>query len=115
MPKLFKIPKTWRKHFAVEVVCYEHSEEVKMQSKQRTSCRFMTYVTGTRGLSLKSTRLGRRYGKSEESQKLKKARNYSVSAHKHNCGTIVERHLRHEQYQKAVVRTRIHADWYGIV
>ena len=115
MPKLFKIPKTWRNILRLRSCATSIPEEVKMQSKQRISCRFMTYVTGTHGLSLKSTRLGRRYGKSEESQKLKKARNYSVSAHKHNCGTIVERHLRHEQYQKAVVRTRIHADWYGIV
>ena len=50
----------------------------------------------------------------EESQKnSKKTRNSLNFAQKHNCGTILERYLEDEQYQKANARTRTHADRHG--
>ena len=51
---------------------------------------------------------------SEESQKTQRAKDYVDSAHKHNCGTIVERSLADEQYQQRKHETRILADRYGI-
>ena len=43
--------------------------------------------------------MGRRHGNSAESQKNKKAIDCLDSALKHNCATILERHLEDEEYQ----------------
>ena len=72
-------------------------EEVKKQAEQRISSRFMN-VLGIHDVALKNTQRGRRYGKSAESQKFKRASVHLNSAKKHNGGTI-ERHGDDEQYQ----------------
>ena len=56
------------------------------------------YVPVIHDAALKNTQRDRRYGKSAESQKLKRARDYFDSVQKHHCGTIVERHFHDEQY-----------------
>ena len=90
------------KHFAAVVVCCKTSPK-SSRSKQsnestvdpsRTSLAFMTK-------HWKNTQKARRYGKSEESHKLKRAKDYLDSARKHHCGTIVERDHNDEQYPKA--------------
>ena len=64
------------------------------------SSRYIMYVPGIHGLALKNTQMARRNGKSEESKKLKRAKDYLDSAHKQHCRTIVERYLHDEQHQK---------------
>ena len=75
---------------------------------QRISNRFNKYVVpGIDDLGLKNIQKGRRDGKSEDLQQLKRTKDYLDSAHKHACGTVVERCLTDEQYQK-----RIHEQGY---
>ena len=74
------------------------TEEVKKQAEQR--------ISSVHDLALKKTQRGRRYGKSAESRKLTRARDYLDSAQKH-CGTIVERNPDDEQY-----RMRMHEPGY---
>ena len=68
------------------------TEEVGKQAEQRISSRFIMYAPVIHDQALTKTP-GRRCGKSEASQKLNRAEDYLHSAHKHNCGTIVERYL----------------------
>ena len=75
--------------------------EVKKQAEQRINSRCTMYVTGIHNLALKKTQKGStlwklcRIAKTE-----KKARDYLGSAKKQIYGTIMERHLEDDQYQR---------------
>ena len=76
------------------------TDEVKEQAEQRIRSRFIMYVPDIHDLAFKKAQRDRRYEKSEESQKLKRAKYCLDSANNHNCGAIVKRHFKDEPYQK---------------
>ena len=83
MPQMLKIPKTRRNILRLWSCAVQGiTEGVKKQAEQRISSRFIMYVLGVHDLILKKTQRGRRNGKSAESQKLKRARDYWNSAQK---------------------------------
>ena len=88
------------------------TEEAKKQAEQRISNPFVLYLPVIRDLALKKTQRSQRVGKSEESQKLKRGKDYFDSAQKHNCGTIVERYSMTSNLGCVRARTRMYADWY---
>ena len=50
------------------------TDQFRKQAEQRMSSRFIMNVPGICGSAEKNTQKGRRYGKSEQSQKLKKSK-----------------------------------------
>ena len=52
------------------------TDEVKKQAEQRSSSRYIMYVPGIHDIALKNTQRSRRNGKSEESQKLQRAKDH---------------------------------------
>ena len=78
------------KHIAAVVVCGRASP-TRSESRQSNESAFDSSCMSLEfhDLALKKTLRCRRYGKSEESQKLKGAKDFMDSLHKHSYGTIV--------------------------
>ena len=59
------------------------------------------YATGIHNLAMKKTQKLDVMETLQNQKKLRRARDYFISLYKHDCGTIVERHLQDERYHSA--------------
>ena len=71
------------------------TDELKKQAEQRINSRYIMYVPDIHDRSKGADAM-----ENLMSHKLKRAKDYLDSSHKHNCGMVGERYLNDEQYQK---------------